>query len=65
MLNTLSNIQIELLKLYSTDISESELLELKEQLSTFFANRAIKEANNIWEKNSLSNETMDEWLENA
>ncbi len=34
--NNLSNIQMELLKLYSTNISDSELKEIKQNLAEFF-----------------------------
>ena len=44
----LSNIQIELLKLYATDLSDEELAELKELLSTFYANKAIRHAYQFW-----------------
>jgi hypothetical protein len=39
----LSNVQLEILKMYSTDLSFSELLELKQELATFFAKKAIQE----------------------
>jgi hypothetical protein len=35
----LSNLQIELLKLYANDISENSLLEIKQMLAKYFADR--------------------------
>jgi hypothetical protein len=58
----LSNVQMEILKLYSTDIPHDELLELKKVIAEFFAKRAITGADKIWEEKKLSNKTMDEWL---
>ena len=58
----LSNIQKELLKLYSTDMKENELTELKTVLSRYFAQKAINEVDDIWDKRKLSNKEMDEWL---
>jgi len=58
----LSNIQLELLKLYSTDIEKDDLLEIKKFLANFFAKKAINEANKIWEEKNFDNELMDKWL---
>jgi len=57
----LSNIQIELLKIYSTIISELGLIELKDLLAKFYANKAIEQANKVWNDKNLSNETMNNW----
>ncbi len=60
--NSLSNIQLELLKLYSTDIKEEELLEIKSYIANFFSKKAVQEADKLWDENSLTNEDMDRWL---
>jgi len=41
----LSNVQVELLKIYSTNISEPELKELKNLLAQFYAKKSIENAN--------------------
>ncbi len=58
----LTNMQIELMKLFNTNLSENELIELKDLLSRFYANKAIAEADAIWEEKGLTNEDMDKWL---
>ncbi len=58
----LSNLQLELLKLYSTNLEERDLLEIKRLLAHYFAQRAIRGADKIWEEKGLSNEDMDKWL---
>ncbi|MFN7118845.1 MAG: hypothetical protein ACK4TA_18745 [Saprospiraceae bacterium] len=58
----LSNVQIELLKLYSTNLSEEELEELKLLLARFFAAKSIQLANEVWDEKSLTDEDMDRWL---
>jgi hypothetical protein len=58
----LSNVQIELLKLYSTNLSEEDLKELKLLLARFFAEKSIRLANEIWDEKGLTDENMDEWL---
>ncbi len=45
-----SNAQLELLKAFSHDLSDSELAELKRVLTQFFAQRAINEANRVWDE---------------
>lgn len=58
----LSNIQLELLKLYSQDIEEKDLLVIKKLLAKYFAEKASDEMDKLWDKNSWSDETMDKWL---
>ena len=58
----LSNIQMELLKLYSMDIEDKDLLQFKNYLAQFFMQKAIDEADKIWDEKGYSNELMDEWV---
>lgn len=58
----LSNVQVELMKIYSTNISEGELQELKNLLAQFYAKKSIENANEVWKTNNFTNETMDSWL---
>lgn len=59
----LSNIQLELLKLYSSNISEADLLEIKRYLAKFFMKKAIEAADKTWDEKGYSDELMQEWLE--
>jgi len=58
----LSNLQLEILKLYSTDLSTTDLKELKNQLAEFYAKKSIENANKVWKEKKLTNEDMDKWL---
>jgi hypothetical protein len=58
----LSNIQLELLKLYATDIPDEQLAELKDLIADFFAAKAVKSANKVWEEKNYNSGTMEEWL---
>ncbi len=58
----LNALQLELLKLYSTEISREDLLEVKRVLARHFANKAIAGADEIWRERELSGEDMDAWL---
>ncbi|MFI3199871.1 MAG: hypothetical protein QX196_16290 [Methylococcaceae bacterium] len=60
--NTLSNLQYEILKLYSTDLKDAELKELKTVLAAYFAKKAIKEADKIWQERAYTEKDMDAWL---
>jgi len=58
----LSNVQMELLKLYSTNLSEKDLAALKKLLAKFYAERAIQTADQIWDQKKLTNKDMEAWL---
>jgi len=60
--NRLTNLQLELIKLFNYNLSQSQLLEVKELLSKYFADKATNEMDKIWEAKGLTNETMDTWL---
>ena len=58
----LTNLQLELIKLFSLDLTEDELIEIRRMLSKYFADKASDEMDRLWEKNNWSDETMDNWL---
>ena len=60
--HSLSNLQQELLKLYSADIADEDLLHIKRYLSKYFALKAIGEADKVWDQKGYTNETMDQWI---
>ncbi len=59
---TLSNVQMELIKLYSTNLEYDDLMEVKKKLANHFAQKAINEADNIWDQKKMSADTMEDWL---
>jgi len=58
----LSNVQFELLKLYSTGISDDQLLELKELISNFLFKKSVDRADKLWEEKGYNQETITNWL---
>ncbi|PWK16660.1 hypothetical protein LV89_04876 [Arcicella aurantiaca] len=58
----LSNLQLELLKLYSMNIDEKDLLHFKNYLAQFFMQKAINEADKVWEEKGYNDDLMDEWI---
>lgn len=57
----LSNLQIELLRLYSNGVSDESLKEVKSILSKYFAKRATDEMDNFLIENGLTEQSMIEW----
>lgn len=55
----LSNLQIELLKTFKYDLSESQLLEIKSLLSNYFAEKATREMDKFCEENGWNDETIE------
>jgi hypothetical protein len=61
--NTLSNAQIELLKLLADNLSEAELADLKKILLAFKLQRVVQLADKTWDEKGWSQETMDQFLQ--
>lgn len=57
-----SNIQLELLKLYANDVSDEDLMVFHNFISKYFAEKAIKEANKLWDEQNWDNSKIDELL---
>ena len=57
----LTNLQRELIKIFSYDLSDNQLDEIRNLLSKYFAQKATTEMDKIWNINNLTNETMDNW----
>jgi hypothetical protein len=58
----LTNLQLELLKIFSRDLPDEELLEIKNILSAYFAEKATKEMDRLWDEKGWTQETMQQWL---
>lgn len=57
----LNDLQLDLLKMFSYNISDSQLLEIRDLLRNFFANSAVEEIDKLWEDKNWDNDTMDAW----
>ena len=57
----LSNLQLELLKIYSFNISDEQLLELKSILANYFAGKVTKDVDMLFEENGWGAEKIEEW----
>ncbi|MCE7061044.1 hypothetical protein [Dyadobacter sp. CY343] len=57
----LSNLQIELLKLYPYSVSENELRDIRKMLADYFAQKIDIEMDQLWEKNDWNDQTIESW----
>jgi hypothetical protein len=57
----LTNVQIELLKLFQYNLPEKQLAEIKNMLAKYFAQTATAEMNKLWEENNWNNDMMKDW----
>lgn len=58
----LTNLQLELLKVFSCQLPEEEILEIKQLLSNFFAERLKKRVSKTWKEKGYAQEDMENWL---
>ncbi len=56
---TLSNIQLELLKLYSVGVDDQTLKDLKKEMAQFFLKRLRQQADKVWEEKGYSDEIFE------
>ncbi|MDZ7897746.1 MAG: hypothetical protein U5N85_06915 [Arcicella sp.] len=57
----LSNVQIELLKLYSNNISDKYLFDIKLLMANYFAQKATEAMDVVWEEKGLTEQDMINW----
>ncbi|MBK8566029.1 MAG: hypothetical protein IPN76_22485 [Saprospiraceae bacterium] len=59
----LTNLQMELLKLFSRNLPEERLLALKELISDYLLDMARDEADKAWDAKGYTPETAKKWLQ--
>ena len=57
-----TNAQLELLKPFSSNISEEDLNELRKVIVTFLAKKLMDEGDRVWEQEGWTENTMNEFL---
>jgi len=57
----LSNLQLELLRLYGRNVSEETLREVKGILAKYFAGKATEAMDKVWEEKNLTEQDMIDW----
>ncbi len=56
----LTNVQLEILKAFSFNLNSHELTEFKILIAQYFADRAIKEADKVWDNNDWDDNDWDD-----
>ena len=58
-----TNVQLELLKTFSHNLPESDLIDLKKTLASFFSDKLINQANKVWDEQNWNGEKVDSLLQ--
>ena len=53
--------QLELLSIMASLESEDDLIELKQAIARFFAERADREMERLWDNGTINEATLDSW----
>ncbi len=58
----LSNMQLELLKLYAAGVPDAYLGEIKEIIARYLLAKAREEAGKVWQEKGYTQETAQQWV---
>lgn len=58
----LSNLQLELLKTFSRPLPEAQILEIRQLLADYFAQKVDEDVDALFEQNNWDGTKVDEWL---
>jgi hypothetical protein len=59
----LTNMQMELLKIFSEDMPDEQVTEIKLLLSNYFSNKAMDEFDKLEKSNGWTKETYAKWAD--
>ena len=59
----LTNLLLELLKVFSFDISDNQLIEIKSMLTQYFAQKVTNDIDALFEQKGWGIEKIEEWSE--
>ena len=62
MNTTLSRAQLDILALLDRDLKNEDILEIKRRIVKYLAEKADKQLDQFWKENDVSDQTMDDWL---
>ncbi|SFT56548.1 hypothetical protein SAMN04489724_1363 [Algoriphagus locisalis] len=60
-LGKLSNLQLELLKVFSQNLDDTQLLEIRELLANYFSERTTNEMDKLFSEKNWGAEKIEEW----
>ncbi|MBK7871123.1 MAG: hypothetical protein IPJ74_10750 [Saprospiraceae bacterium] len=61
-IGNLNQHQLEILKLFTRELDENDLVEIKRLIVKYLADKITKMADEIWDKNNWTNEDMERLL---
>lgn len=59
----LTNLQLELLKLFKYELPDNQIQEIRTLLAKYFADKATNEMDKLWEGNNWNDDTISKWKE--
>jgi hypothetical protein len=59
--NNLTNLQLELLRVFNFDLSEEQLKEIRALLADYFAHKVTSEMDALFEENQWGEDKIEEW----
>ncbi len=54
----MTNLQIELMKVFRYDLDEKQLLEIRAMLANYFTDKLTEEMDRVWKEKGWTNEKM-------
>jgi hypothetical protein len=57
----LSNLQLELLKIFNFEVSDQQLKDIRSLLSNYFADLVTRDMDALFEKNNWNEKKIEEW----
>lgn len=60
--HTLSNLQLELLKVFSRQVSDEDVKSIHSMLSKYFADKAMNLADQVWDKNGWTSQDAQKMM---
>lgn len=55
----MTNLQLELLKMFNNNLADSQLIELKDLLSKYFQSKVDSEMDKFWNENNWTDSTIE------
>ncbi|MBX3255503.1 MAG: hypothetical protein KF862_15285 [Chitinophagaceae bacterium] len=59
----LTDLQLELLKVYSFQPNEEDLLAIKQMLAKYFSDKLLSKIDTVTTDNNISEQDLDKWLD--
>ena len=57
----LSNLQLELIKLFRYELPDEQLLDIRRMLAQYFAQKVTDEMSQLWDERDWSDTTIEGW----